>query len=118
MLSRDDSYWLTRQWIVRSLGFIYFVAFLIFFNQGIPLLGEHGLLPIRDFSQVVSGQAGGNWKAFLENPSLFQFYSSDFALRLVSITGLIYSIPLLLGYANFPILFVLWALQLSIVNSG
>src|ERR1043166_2217447 len=114
----DESYWLTRKFVIHSLGLIYLVAFLIFYHQGIPLLGEHGLLPIRNFSHAIAEQTGGNGKAFWLNPSLFQLFSSNVSLRLVAISGLIFSLPLLLGYANFPILFVLFLLQLSIVNSG
>ncbi len=118
MPSESDSYWLVRIWIIRFLGILFLVAFLILFNQGIPLLGGHGLLPIRDFSRAIALQVGSNWKGFLENPSLFQFFYSDRVLHIVSMVGIIFSIPLILGFANFPILFSLWFLHLSVVNSG
>ncbi|SVD71283.1 uncharacterized protein METZ01_LOCUS424137, partial [marine metagenome] len=38
-------YWLTRFVFLRFLGGMYFVAFLILVNQGLPLIGENGLLP-------------------------------------------------------------------------
>lgn len=44
-----ESYWLTRIVFLRYLGFIYFIAFLISFNQNKELLGSHGLTPASNF---------------------------------------------------------------------
>ena len=43
------SYWLTRIVFLRYLGFIYFIAFLISFNQNKELIGSHGLTPASNF---------------------------------------------------------------------
>src|SRR4051812_8290397 len=40
------SYWLTRFMILRLLGAIYAVAFLVAINQVLPLIGSHGLTPV------------------------------------------------------------------------
>src|ERR1700730_9230917 len=40
-----NSYWLTRFAILRLLGFVYAVAFLVAANQILPLIGADGLLP-------------------------------------------------------------------------
>ena len=44
-----ESYWLTRIVFLRYLGFIYFIAFLISFNQNKELIGSHGLTPASNF---------------------------------------------------------------------
>src|SRR5438477_258405 len=43
-----NSYWLTRFVILRLLGFVYAVAFLVAARQLVPLIGEHGLTPAND----------------------------------------------------------------------
>src|SRR5262245_49801760 len=44
---KPSGYWLTRFLFLRLLGLVYTVAFLTLINQGIPLIGEKGLLPAR-----------------------------------------------------------------------
>ena len=39
-------YWYSRWLFERALALIYLVAFLVALNQFVPLLGEHGLLPV------------------------------------------------------------------------
>ncbi len=40
------TYWLTRFVILRLLGVIYAIAFLVAINQVVPLIGSHGLTPV------------------------------------------------------------------------
>ena len=40
------TYWLTRFMILRLLGVVYAVAFLVAINQIVPLIGSNGLLPL------------------------------------------------------------------------
>ena len=44
-----ESFWLTRVVFLRYLGFIYFIAFLISFNQNKELIGSRGLTPASNF---------------------------------------------------------------------
>ena len=48
-VANPSSYWLTRLCFQRVLAAVYLIAFIIAANQYIPLLGEHGLLPVRLF---------------------------------------------------------------------
>ena len=41
-----SGYWCSRWLFERALALVYFVAFLVAVNQFVPLLGEHGLLPV------------------------------------------------------------------------
>lgn len=115
----DQSYYYTRLWIVRCLGFIYFVAFSIIFFQGEALWGTRGLLPIQTFINQIFPQLGGSAEsAFLKLPSLFYFVEGDSWFAIFGALGMALGAVLMAGYANLPILIVLWLLQLSFVNSG
>jgi hypothetical protein len=110
------NYSIARIVIERGLGIIYLVAFLVAFNQFVPLLGERGLLPVPQFMRGL-----GFWEA----PSLFYFGYSDRRLKAVSIAGICLSLAIIVGLPQagplwVPMLvwFVLWVLYLSIVNVG
>jgi len=113
-----QTYWLARFVILRLLGLIYFVAFLVFINQGIPLLGEHGLLPVQPSLERVGHQFGSQWEAFLKMPTLFWLKRSDGFLLGVGWIGALLSLVVLLGFANAPMLATLWLLYLSIRHIG
>jgi Lipase maturation factor len=116
--SLGNSYWLTRFVILRLLGFVYAVAFLVAANQLIPLVGEHGLTPARDFLNVVQTQLGSRSAGVLRLPTLFWFGISDNALLIFSWVGFALSLGVLGGYANAILLAVLWAMYMSIVHIG
>src|SRR5207253_1870118 len=113
-----NSYWLTRFVILRLLGCVYAVAFVVAANQLIPLSGEHGLTPARDFLNVVQTQLGSRSAGMLRVPTLFWFGSSDNALLIFSWVGFALSVVVLSGYANAILLGVLWAMYMSIVHLG
>lgn len=112
------SYWLTRFLFLRLLGLAYAVAFLILLQQGRPLIGEDGLMPAQEFLGRVLAARGSRAAAVLDVPSLFWLSASDGALTWCARTGLALSLLLLLGLANVPLLLLLWALYLSVVNVG
>jgi hypothetical protein len=111
------TYWLTRFVILRLLGAVYAVAFLVAINQIIPLIGADGLLPagiyLKQWSDAVGPVSG-----FIKLPSVFWFGHSDPALLIVSWTGFIISCIAVAGYANALSLGVLWFLYMSIVHVG
>jgi hypothetical protein len=111
-------YWLTRFVLLRLLGFIYFIAFLVAVKQLVPLVGHDGLLPADTYLQRLTEHFGSRADGFTEIPTLFWFNVSDTALRVVSWTGLILSIVVVAGYANSLIMIALWALYMSIINVG
>jgi Lipase maturation factor len=112
------TYWLTRFMILRLLGLVYAVAFLVAINEIIPLIGSNGLLPVGIFLREVRNAFGSNYASFLKLPSIFWFTHSDTALLTVSWIGFVLSCLLLAGYANVPIMVVLWFLYMSIVHVG
>src|SRR5215471_7655304 len=113
-----NSYWLTRFVILRLLGFVYAVAFLVAANQLVPLIGEHGLMPASHFLNVVQTQLGSRSAGMLRIPTLFWFGISDNALLTFSLLGFALSLVVLGGYANAILLAVLWAMYISIIHIG
>src|SRR4051812_24953830 len=113
-----NSYWLTRFVILRLLGFVYAVAFLIAAQQLVPLVGEHGLTPASHYFARIQEHFGSRSAAVIQMPTLFWLGISDQALSIFAWIGLGLSIVVLAGYANVIILTILWALYMSIVHVG
>ncbi len=112
------TYWLTRFLILRLLGIVYAVAFLVAINQILPLIGSHGLTPIEIFLRRVTGSLGYKSVAFLRLPSVFWFTHTDTSLLTFAWIGFILSCLVAAGFANAIILFVLWFLYMSFCNVG
>ncbi len=113
---RADDYWVARTLFQRALGAIYLIAFVAALRQFRPLLGERGLLPVRDFTARVP---------FMASPSLFHWRYSDRLLVAVSLTGIALAGAIVLGLGDLvptPVAMLvwlaLWAMYLSIVNVG
>ena len=112
------TYWLTRFLILRLLGAIYAVAFLVAINQIIPLIGANGLLPVGMFLNRVSEALGSTGAGFMRLPSLFWFAHSDGVLLAFAWIGFILSCVVVAGFANAPMLAALWLLYMSFVHVG
>ena len=113
----EPTYWLTRFLILRLLGVVYAIGFLVAIDQVIPLIGANGLLPAGIFVRRISavlGSTGG----FFRLPSIFWFIHSDTALLTAAYIGFLLSCVVIAGFANALILFVLWFLYMSFVNIG
>ena len=112
----QPQFWLTRYCFQRALGAIYFIAFLIAANQYLPLLGEHGLLPVRLFLPRVN---------FWDAPSIFFFDHADSFITTTIWCGLALSALAMTGVSDrwntafsAAVWALLWVLYLSLVNSG
>lgn len=117
-INSSRSYWLTRFLILRLLGIVYAVAFLVAINQIVPLIGSHGLLPVEIYLDRVRTGLGSGLAGFLHLPSLFWFIHSDTALLIIGWLGFLLSIVLIAGYANAPMMAVLWFFYMSFVHIG
>src|SRR5438477_9966690 len=89
LILAGNSYWLTRFVILRLLGFVYAVAFLVAANQLVPLIGEHGLTPANHFLSLVQTQLGSRIAGMLRVPTIFWFGISDNALSSLSWLGFV-----------------------------
>ena len=112
------TYWLTRFMILRLLGIVYAVAFLVAINQIIPLMGSHGLTPIGQYLKYVSAALGSDKAGFYRLPSLFWWWHSDTALLTAAWIGFLLSCVVVAGYANAPLLTVIWFLYMSFDHAG
>ena len=112
------TYWLTRFLILRLLGLIYAVAFLVAIHQIVPLIGANGLLPVGMFLNSVADTLGSGGAGFRRLPSLFWFGHSDSFLLTAAWIGFVLSCIVLAGYSNAIILAVLWLLYMSFVHVG
>src|ERR1051325_1147614 len=98
------------------LGFIYLLAFVIAANQYLPLLGEHGLLPVGLFLRQAR---------LSDTPSLFWISCSDGFILLIIWCGIVFSLLALSGMSDaFGMALsvstwaLLWIFYLSLINVG
>jgi len=110
------TYWLTRFYFQRALGFIYTLGFLIAVNQFRALCGEKGILPVHLFLKKIE---------FWDSPSLFFLNSSDNFILVLSYLGLGLAILATVGisdsfgpWVSGIVWFSLWLIYLSFVNVG
>jgi hypothetical protein len=112
------SYWLTRFVILRLLGVVYVVAFLVAARQALPLFGHDGLLPADRYLGRLAEHFGSRGAAALEMPSLFWLGISDGALLAAAWLGVALAALVAAGFANALLLLGLWALYMSFVHVG
>jgi len=104
--------------ILRLLGVIYAIAFLVAINQILPLIGSHGLLPVDIYLHRITEALGSAGVGFMRLPSIFWLGHSDSTLLIFAWLGFILSLLVVAGFANVPILFILWFLYMSFVHVG
>jgi hypothetical protein len=109
-------YWYSRLVFERALALVYLIAFVAAAQQFVPLLGERGLLPAREFIQFVP---------FREAPSIFYLAATDHVFRGAAWLGMVLSCLVLTGLpsragtlAAAGVWGALWVLYLSFVNVG
>lgn len=112
------TYWLTRFVILRLLGVVYAVGFLVAINQIVPLIGSNGLSPLGIYFDQVSHALGSAGAGFVRLPSVFWLWHTDTALITISWLGFILSLVVVAGYANAPMVGVIWFIYMSIVHAG
>ncbi len=112
----DRGLWITRLLLLRGIGVICLIAFLVALNQFRPLLGERGLLPVPLFVKEVP---------FRATPSLFYLFPRDIAFTIAAWIGIVLSCIVITGIAERYSTWVsvaVWAaiyiLYLSFVNVG
>ena len=81
----DFEFNFTRQVLLRSIAFIYFIGFIILYNQATPLFGESGILPAKLFIERVD---------FWRSPSVFHWYFSDTFLDVSSFSWNTYKLSI------------------------
>jgi hypothetical protein len=115
---RAESYWLTRFVMLRLLGAVYAVAFLVAARQILPLIGSDGLTPLNLYLAEVRAGLGSSLAGFVHFPSLFWFFHSDAVLQTGAWIGFALACFVAVGYANALMMAALWALYMSFVHVG
>ncbi|KAM9716315.1 LOW QUALITY PROTEIN: lipase maturation factor 1 [Menidia menidia] len=118
------TFWLTRIVLLRSVAFIYLVAFSVAYNQNKQLIGENGLMPSKDYLNSVKRYVGGKigMASLAYTPSVLWFLDwnhMDANLDGIALVGLLLSgFVLITGMANMVIMVTLWVLYHSLVSVG
>lgn len=113
---RRPTYFRTRDLFVRSLGAIYFIAFVSLWFQLDGLIGENGILPAGPYLQGMREQFGSD--AVLALPTLCWFNSSTGFLHFLCGAGAVISVLLMAGLAPVLSLGLLFVLYLSLTIAG
>jgi hypothetical protein len=107
--------WLARLLLERGIACICLLAFWNAWNQYCPLLGEHGLLPVRNFIQRYP---------FGEAPSLFYWFPRDSAFQIAAAAGMLLALAIIFGltsrntFLGLAAWLTTYLLYLSFVNVG
>jgi lipase maturation factor 1 len=123
-LSPFSPSWLTTKLILlQSLGLIYFIAFLAAHYQNDGLMGEHGLLPAKDYwDEIVQPRFIDTtwWQKFPNFPSIFWLIQlNDDTMHMLNLSGLTLSVLVMLRQGgSMLIMLTLWILYFSIVTSA
>jgi len=112
----NPTYLLSRWLFLRLLGLVYLIAFVSLAVQITGLVGEHGILPARDFLDQARATYGG--AAYRLFPTLCWLGAGDGALRSLAWGGAALALLLIAGVAQGPALLLLWALYLSLSVVG
>jgi hypothetical protein len=107
---------LSRWFFMRLLGGIYLAAFASLWSQIVGLIGEHGILPVKDFLAEVHRSCG--IQGYLMFPTLCWLDPGDWSLHALCATGVVLSCLLILGFCPGPVLFCLWTCYLSLTVAG
>src|SRR5579885_2258575 len=106
------------RWIfLRALGLIYFSAFYSLLFQIRGLIGPDGILPAHQYFQAVERSFPGTLRLWFA-PSLFWVSSSNHALMLVTIFGLICSLSVVANIWPRLMLFICFVCFLSFVTAA
>ena len=109
-------YWIARLVLLRGLGLVCLIAFLVALNQFRALCGARGLLPATNFMKQIP---------YRQSPSLFYLFPQDLAFTLAAWAGVVLSCLVLTGisdqygtWLSMLIWALLWVLYMSFVNVG
>ena len=111
-----ESYALVSWIFLRLLGAIYIAAFASLGVQILGLVGQQGILPVRDFLPAAHRFLGGS--AYRILPTLFWVNSGDGALVAGTVAGALLGLLVVVSRWTRPALAGLFVLYLSYVYAG
>lgn len=110
----------TARWLFpRLLGLLYLIAFASWGVQMDGLCGEDGILPTGQLIENLHAyEARTSESVFLHYPTVFLWHYSDGFAQTLTWTCCGLAVLVMLGAAQGPLLFILWACYLSIAATG
>ena len=118
---RPPTYHISSSLFLRLLGVVYLIAFVSIWTQIDGLLGEHGIVPARDYldrvQQYFADQnpaKSPGWNV----PTLAWVNAGDGFLHFLCAAGTVLSVLLVLGLFPLPTLVLLWLSYLSLFHVG
>ena len=114
VLGPPRTYRLTRTLLLRLLGVVYLFAFVGLIMQALPLIGSRGLTPAIDVLSHLQATDRG----LFDVPTLFWLDVSDPMLMGCAWLGAALAVIVIAGYANAPVMFLLWIIYGSFVRVG
>jgi len=116
MLVKNYNYTLTSWIYIRSIGFIYLIAFISFFFQYEGLIGTSGIAPFDRYLDSLQLNLGS--KAYWLVPCINWLNSTEIFLYWQLIISIVFSILLILGIIPLFSSIIVWISYLSIVSIG
>ena len=118
---RPPTYHISSSLFLRLLGVVYLIAFVSLWVQIDGLVGEHGIVPARDYldrvEQYFADQdpaKSPSWNV----PTLAWINAGDSFLHFLCTAGTVLSVLLILGLFPLPTLVLLWLSYLSLFHVG
>ncbi len=111
-----STYVMTRWLFFRALGVIYLIAIVSFWVQAEGLIGSEGILPVADYLANLVETLGDEASSRL--PTLSWLGTADGFTHALCAIGTVLALLLIADVAPLVVLPLLWAIYLSIVNSG
>lgn len=109
----------TKFFILRLVGFVYFIAFLGAYNQNRGLMGKQGLMPAFSYMDQLRQRYDSSLEGFLAKPTLYWFLDSpleDWHMEYTAAIGMVLSSLVVMGLDSWFVMAALWMLDFSIVT--
>jgi len=112
--------WGVARWLLpRGVALCYAFAFWSWAVQCEGLVGENGILPVKNLVEAVHAAEERESRLFFkEFPSVFRFASSDAALVGAGWLGVLLSLLVMIGVLQGPCLQLLWIGYRSVISAG
>ena len=117
------SYHVAKWMILRTTAVVYFVAFLVAYQQNIGLMGKNGLQPAIEFWEPIYQRYNGdNFQSKIEGFRLYPTLNwwvplSDHSMRYFALTGITVSLIIIfLQEESMILMILLWLLDFSLVT--
>ena len=113
---RVPTYFVSRRIFLRAVGLTYLIAFVSLWVQVDGLVGERGILPVRQFLPAIKAEYGT--RAILALPTICWVNSSNAALHTLCGAGVIASVALMAGVVPVVGLILCFCSYLSLTIAG